>query len=53
MPPDHAGVECDDGNGLARTGYSCWAAVYQYERDLASVFGFNQQIRISDLLAAH
>jgi hypothetical protein len=28
MPPDHAGVECDDGDACARTGCSCWAVFY-------------------------
>jgi hypothetical protein len=36
-PPDHAGVEYDDGNACARTGRSYWVAVYQRESDLASV----------------
>jgi hypothetical protein len=36
-PPDHAGVECDNGNDCACTGYSCWVAVYQCDSDLASV----------------
>jgi len=31
MPPDHAGVERDDGNARARMCCSSWAAVYQWE----------------------
>ena len=37
-PPDHAGVECDDGDACAqrRTGYSYWVAVYQCVWEFAS-----------------
>ena len=27
-PPDHAGVECDDGDASAQKCFSCWAVFY-------------------------